>query len=185
MRLGPGVRATRGTRIFRFDGRLLFAPPSNGTEFRSSNCFGAPSRLRKKSAFHCSRVRQHLGATNSGPICSRRKCIDQTASAGLEDHNPDYWSLGLACLRGFSRGRPRFNRKLPADARVRVFGGDPGLGDYRARDGAPISILKEQVFEKHGKALLVYGPGHLFRTQGNVDFLSAVGGGITRSLEPD
>jgi len=77
------------------------------------------------------------------------------------------------------------NAKLAADAKVRVFGGDPGAGDYRTRDAAAIAVLKEQVLQKHGKALLIYGSGHIFRTQGDIDFLSAAGGGITRTLEPD
>lgn len=78
------------------------------------------------------------------------------------------------------------NKRLPAEAQVRVFGGDPGAGDYRSRDAAAVSLLKEQVLEKHTKALLIYGFGHLVRTAGDVtDFLSAVGGGITKTLEPD
>src|SRR5690242_7273659 len=78
------------------------------------------------------------------------------------------------------------NFKLPPDARIRVVGGDPGRGDYRSRDGAAVSILKEQVLQQHGKALVVYGAAHCFRTEGNAsDFLSAVGGGITKTLEVD
>lgn len=52
-------------------------------------------------------------------------------------------------------------------------------------DAAGISVLKEQVLQKHCKALLIYGPGHLYRTEGAIDFLSGVGGGITRMLEVD
>jgi hypothetical protein len=37
------------------------------------------------------------------------------------------------------------NSRLPADARVRVFGGDPGPGDHRSREIAAVSVLKEQV----------------------------------------
>jgi len=51
------------------------------------------------------------------------------------------------------------NSKLPADARIRVFGGE----DNRNRETAAVSILKEQVFQKHGKALVVYGAGHFWR----------------------
>lgn len=51
------------------------------------------------------------------------------------------------------------NLKLSADRRIRIFGGDPGVGDYRTRDAAAVSVLKEQVLEKHRrKAFLVYGP---------------------------
>jgi hypothetical protein len=54
------------------------------------------------------------------------------------------------------------NSKLPADARIRVFGGE----DNRNRDTAAVAILKEQVFQKHGKALVVYGAGHFWRRAG-------------------
>ncbi|HET9833142.1 MAG TPA: hypothetical protein VFP91_15580 [Vicinamibacterales bacterium] len=54
------------------------------------------------------------------------------------------------------------NSKLPADARIRVFGGE----DNRNRDTAAVAILKEQVFQKHGKALVVYGAGHFWRQGG-------------------
>ena len=77
------------------------------------------------------------------------------------------------------------NAKLPVSSRIRVLGGDPGIGDYRTRDGAAVSVLKEQALEKHEKALLIYGSGHLFRAQGTIDYQSAIGGGITRSLEPN
>src|SRR5690349_10178323 len=48
------------------------------------------------------------------------------------------------------------NSKLPADGRIRVFGGDPGPGDHRSRETAAVSVLKEQVLQKHGKALVIY-----------------------------
>jgi hypothetical protein len=54
------------------------------------------------------------------------------------------------------------NSKLPADARIRVFGGE----DNRNRDTAAVAILKEQVFQKHGKALVIYGAGHFWRRAG-------------------
>lgn len=76
------------------------------------------------------------------------------------------------------------NTKLPADGRIRVFGGDPGPGDTRSRDGAAVSILKEQVLRKHGKALVIYGAAHFYRTEvGQVLF--SVGGGIVRTLEAE
>src|SRR5262245_24100523 len=78
------------------------------------------------------------------------------------------------------------NSKLPADARVRVLGGDPGTGENRSRDGAAVAILKAQVLEKHGKALVVYGTAHFFRSVGEAsDVLAASGGGITKTLEVD
>lgn len=50
-----------------------------------------------------------------------------------------------------------------ADARIRVFGGDPGPGDSRSRDTAAVSVLKEQVLEKRGKALVIYGAAHFYK----------------------
>jgi hypothetical protein len=78
------------------------------------------------------------------------------------------------------------NSKLPADARIRVFGGDPGLGDNRSRETAAVSVLKEQVLQKHGKALVIYGAGHFYRTMPR-DYLSSIGGdvGIATKLEID
>jgi hypothetical protein len=60
------------------------------------------------------------------------------------------------------------NSRLPADARIRVLGGDPGPGDYRSRDAVAVSVLKEQVLQKHGKALVIYGAAHFYRMQGDV-----------------
>jgi hypothetical protein len=76
------------------------------------------------------------------------------------------------------------NSKLPADARVRVFGGDPGPGDNRSRETAAVAVLKEQVLQKHGKALAIYGAAHFYRTM-DEDYLSSMGDdiGIPRMLE--
>jgi len=78
------------------------------------------------------------------------------------------------------------NSKLPADARIRVFGGDPGPGDNRSRETAAVSVLKEQVLQKHGKALVIYGAAHFYRTM-PMDYLSSMGEdvGIARMLEID
>ena len=78
------------------------------------------------------------------------------------------------------------NSKLPDDARVRVFGGDPGPGDNRSRETAAVSVLKEQVLQKHGQALVIYGAAHFYRTL-TEDYLSSMGGdiGIARMLEID
>ncbi len=51
------------------------------------------------------------------------------------------------------------NSRLPADARIRVFGAE----DKRNRDTAAYSILKEQVLQKHGKAMVIFGAAHFFR----------------------
>lgn len=78
------------------------------------------------------------------------------------------------------------NSKLPADARIRVLGGDPGPGDNRSRETAAVSVLKEQVLQKHGKALIIYGAAHFYRTLTR-DYLSSMGDdiGIVRMLEID
>jgi hypothetical protein len=76
--------------------------------------------------------------------------------------------------------------KLPADARVRVFGGDPGPGDNRSREIAAVSVLKEQVLQKHGKALVIYGAAHFYRAAPK-DYWASMGEdlGIVRMLEMD
>ena len=71
------------------------------------------------------------------------------------------------------------NKKRPADARVRVLAGDPPARSGMDRDASAVAILKTEVLEKHGKALLIYGPGHLFRTS-----LPGVAG-ITKALDVD
>jgi len=78
------------------------------------------------------------------------------------------------------------NSKLPADARIRVFGGDPGPGDNRSRETAAVSVLKQQVLQKHGKSLVIYGGAHFYRTM-DADYLSSMGEdiGIVRMLEMD
>ena len=78
------------------------------------------------------------------------------------------------------------NSRLPAAARVRVFGGDPGPGDNRSRETAAVAVLKEQVLEKKGKALVVYGAAHFYRTMDEA-YLSSMGKdiGIVRMLESE
>ena len=78
------------------------------------------------------------------------------------------------------------NSRLPANARIRVLGGDPGPGDNRSRETAAVSVLKEQVLQKHGKALVIYGAAHFYRTM-PADYLSGMGEdiGIVRMLESD
>jgi len=77
------------------------------------------------------------------------------------------------------------NLKLPADARVRVFGaeGAPGLSG----ETTAVTFLKQEVLEKHGKALVIYGYSHFWRTEPPV-MVSSDGGvatGIVRMLEKD
>ncbi len=78
------------------------------------------------------------------------------------------------------------NSKLPAEARIRVFGGDPGPGDNRSRETAAVAVLKEQVLQRHAKALVIYGAAHFYRTAPK-DYLSSMGQdiGIVRMLEKD
>jgi hypothetical protein len=66
------------------------------------------------------------------------------------------------------------NSKLPADRQIRVLGGDPGPGDNRGREDAAVAVLKEQVLEKHGKALVIYGAAHFYRTL-DKDYLASTG----------
>ena len=76
------------------------------------------------------------------------------------------------------------NAKLPADMRIRVFGGDPGPTDRRSRETAAVSVLREQVLEKRGKALVVYGAAHFYRTV-PPDYLASMGAdvGLVRMLD--
>lgn len=55
------------------------------------------------------------------------------------------------------------NSRLPAAARIRVFGGE----DNRNRDTAAVSILKEQALQNRGKALVIYGAAHFWRAGPN------------------
>ncbi len=55
------------------------------------------------------------------------------------------------------------NSKLPADAQIRVFGGDPGPTDLRDREAAAFALIEEQVLSKRSKALLIYGAAHFYR----------------------
>lgn len=76
------------------------------------------------------------------------------------------------------------NRSVPAEARIRVLAGDPPTGSVMTRDASAISVLKKQVLEKHGKALVIYGAAHFYRKEVN-QILLANGGGITKLLEAD
>jgi hypothetical protein len=76
------------------------------------------------------------------------KTTTQARFSGVWD-SPIYANF-LAAVR-------EVNSKLPPEARVRVLGGDPGPGDNRSRETAAIAVLKEQVLQKQGKALVIYG----------------------------
>jgi Haem-binding uptake, Tiki superfamily, ChaN len=62
------------------------------------------------------------------------------------------------------------NSRLPVDARIRVFGGESGPGDSRST----VDVLREQVLEKHNKALVIYGSAHFYLT-GPPDYLASMG----------
>lgn len=72
------------------------------------------------------------------------------------------------------------NSKLPADARIRVFGGDPGPTDKRDRETAAVAVLEEQVLSKHSKALMIYGAAHFYRSAPAIFGTSA---NLARTLE--
>src|SRR5262245_3502389 len=55
------------------------------------------------------------------------------------------------------------NKKLPAAAQVRVLAGDPSARSGLGRDASAFSVLQEHVLKTHGKALVIYGSGHLLR----------------------
>jgi len=55
------------------------------------------------------------------------------------------------------------NSKLPLAQQIRVIGGDPGPGDNRTRETAAVEVIKQQVLEKHEKAVVVYGMAHFYR----------------------
>jgi hypothetical protein len=78
------------------------------------------------------------------------------------------------------------NAKLPPDARLRVLGGDPGPGDNRSRETTALSVLKEQVLQKHGKALVIYGAAHFYRAM-PPDLLSSTGEdiGLVKMLDKE
>src|SRR5262249_14154702 len=100
--------------------------------------------------------------------------VRPTQPGSLTSENPMYEEF-FAAVR-------EVNSKLPADVRIRVFGGE----DNRNRDTAAVSILKEQVLQKHGKALVIYGAGHFYRAM-PADLVSNMGEGIglVRMLDRD
>jgi hypothetical protein len=72
------------------------------------------------------------------------------------------------------------NTRLPAAGQIRVLAGDPPAGSTMSRDASALSVLKEQVLQKSGKALVIYGAGHFYRTR---DYAEDIG--IARTLEVD
>jgi hypothetical protein len=130
-----------------------------------------------------------FGSTTEQPTLDRYIRGENVSRAQLEQ----VWKTTTPGLQGvwdspvyaeFLTAVRDVNSKLPADARIRVFGGDPGPGDHRSRETAAVSVLKEQVLQKHGKALIIYGAAHFYRTMPK-DYLSSMGDdiGIARMLE--
>jgi len=65
---------------------------------------------------------------------------------------------------GFLKAIRDVNSRLPANARIRVFGGHPGPTVNGSIENTVVSVLKEQVLQKHGKALVIFGAAHFYRT---------------------
>lgn len=78
------------------------------------------------------------------------------------------------------------NAKLPPDQQIHILGGDPGPGDNRTRETAAVDVIKEQVLQKHGKALAIYGAAHFYRAL-PPEYLASMGPevGIVNMLEKD
>lgn len=132
-----------------------------------------------------------FGSTTEQPALDRYIRGENTSRAQLEQ----VWKTTTQANNGiwdqpvyaeFLAAVRDVNSRLPADAQVRVLGGDPGPGDNRSRETAAISVLRGQVIQKHGKALVIYGAGHFYRTMPPA-YLSGMGQdiGIVRMLETD
>jgi hypothetical protein len=99
------------------------------------------------------------------PLAQLQQVWRNTCCADLWD-SPVYAEF-LAAVRDVNKG-------LPVDRRIRVLAGDPPATTPPAqRDASAISILKAQGLDKAGKALIIYGGGHL--SYGN--------GAITHALQ--
>jgi hypothetical protein len=81
----------------------------------------------------------------------------------------------------FLRAVRDVNSKLPAAARVRVVAGDP-----RNPEIGTFSALQQQVLQRRGKALLIYGGAHFFLT-GPAEYLASLGDNVrlARRLDID
>ena len=96
---------------------------------------------------------------------------------------PDAWTSPV--YSQFLLAVREVNSKLPASARIRVFGGDDfGPHSNQNRDRAAVTLIKERALKKRGKCLVIYGAAHFYRTYGDVnDILNEGGGDITMRLE--
>jgi hypothetical protein len=68
------------------------------------------------------------------------------------------------------------NSTLPADARIRVLGGESPPA-ANGRENSTTSVLKEPVLRRHGKALIIYGAAHFYLT-GPPEYLSSLGDNV-------
>jgi len=85
---------------------------------------------------------------------------------------PDTWDSPV--YADFFAAVRDVNMGLPVDKRIRVLAGDPPAGPATTeRDASAISVLRGQGLDKGGKALLIFGGGHL----------SYAGGAITRAMQ--
>jgi hypothetical protein len=78
------------------------------------------------------------------------------------------------------------NQKIPANQQIHVFAADPGQGSNLSRDAAAVSVIEEQVLEKHGRALVIFGAAHFYRTM-DKNYLASTGDNndIVKTLEID
>jgi hypothetical protein len=90
---------------------------------------------------------------------------------------------GSPIYPAFFEGVRDVNLKLSADARVRVFGAEGAPGT--TGETTAVSFLKQQVIEKHGKALVIYGYSHFWRAEPPkmVERDAGIETGIVRMLE--
>jgi hypothetical protein len=68
------------------------------------------------------------------------------------------------------------NSTLPADARIRVLGGEGGAAST-GRGNSTTSVLREPVFQRRGKALIIYGAAH-FYLDAPADYRASMGDNI-------
>ena len=75
------------------------------------------------------------------------------------------------------------NSMLPAGARIRVLAGHPGPGENRGTEATAVGVVSEEVLNKHGKVLLIFGSAH-FYLDGPADYYESMGGdiGLARRL---
>ena len=115
------------------------------------------------------------------PLAQVEKIWKTTTQAANGFCDSPIYSDFLAAVR-------KANEKLPAGARIRVLGGDPGPGDNRSREVAAVGVLKEQVLDKHEKALVIYGSAHFYRNMSKIpDYAESMGEdiGLISRLDAD